>query len=496
MDNPMLLGLPHLCMEMIFDFLELQDLLRCRLVCRQFKTYAEGTRVRELVVNWSTLRNWYQTDRLINCNNSISITAFPSVRSSPLRLDQLRFLCIYMDGPANAALHIENVNQFQALVHLEVKFDRRCKHSVTLRLPNLRLLNVRSFRPQPSYILATPNLDVLACNLIDEVEHPRAAQVRQLKCDYISDNRLAGFTGLERLKLRCKGQNLSGLSLSNWTVLKELSITYSDSNLRDEFKDSLTTLMRQRTNLKRKELRIYLNDVLLNDLQQLDLANGENPRAMKNSERFMFKNYRQIRSGIYPSIISVHFNELMVVLDFKLADDFFDRFKIIGFVTAAGRIDRDLFKSFLRHARQILSLTLINTDLSLEFMNLLPEIRPGLTNLCINGYSGPVNDFEFILRFNRLETFVTDAGLFSFEFIIRTLQKLNNLRCIRFRADDCTVQIDGLKSYNLQIFEGYFAGNDFFRRTDLNLDGLLAAYREGITSSLPKRPVRKRARLE
>ena len=431
MDVSPLLPLSQVCLEEIFAFLGVRDLVKCRAVCRRFKACAEATRVNELVVNWTFPRNWYRTDRPIDDSNSISLNAFSFVQSSKLNLNHLKFLFINVDHSANAAFDIGIVNVFKELLHFEVEFE--------------------ALSDVPFFILTNPNIDVLACNRIDRVQVEHVETIRRLKCDYKADKHLAKFKSLEFLELQCIGAGLSELSLLDWPFLKELSV--ADSDLSDEFKRSLATLMRQRTDLRREELKIYLNNVLLDDERQLEFRRGSNPSAMRDSERFWIKNYKKIRPNVHPPVTSVHYNELMEI-EFELFNDFFDRFREIAMVTASEPVDCRDFELFLDFAKQVVGLTLINTKLDQLFMNRLPSTNGRLTYLCIKGVTDIVSDFDFILRFDRLRTFITDSELSTFEVVGNAFRLLNEFATFRFTVDDDTVQIDRSKSYKLQIFKG------------------------------------------
>ena len=147
-------------------------------------------------------------------------------------------------------------------------------------------------------------------------------------------------TRAQALVCHCPFELLNGVRLSNWKDLKELRIQseslyeYAEDEPEfDEFRSSLVNVMRHRTESKREELRLYLEDVLLVDVEQLTGCfrspyvdyNLVPDHRTTNGDLFFFKNYRLIRRDFYPFVFYVNFNELME-LNVELSSDFFDRF--------------------------------------------------------------------------------------------------------------------------------------------------------------------------
>ena len=161
-------------------------------------------------------------------------------------------------------------------------------------------------------------------------------------------------------------------------------------------------LMNLKTALKRENLKFYLKDVLLIDIQQLlgcediDIPN-----------LFWFKNYRQLHRTSYSLVEELQFEHLMD-LDIELATDFFDRFPAIQYLSVAGSAEQDDLEWFLKNAKALTCLTLTNTAVDQTLMTSLPEISSRLTNLKVYGSSVLVNDFNFVLKLKQLEVFEVD----------------------------------------------------------------------------------------
>ena len=503
--------LPDLCLRKIFAFLNLRDLIKCRAVNRQFKYYADLANVDELVVQRGTssckgsfqsrCRNWYLTDRPIEFENSVSANAFASLKSSPLKLDQLKFLHVHLPS---ASVDFAILNGLKQLVHLEIKSEKEIGASRQLNLPNLRVLDVRAFE-HGSYVLKTPKLEVLACENIArvQVEHPEA--IKRLECQYRGDvHHLMRFKNLESLDCRCIGCDLDGVDLSGWANLKVLDLSvamecYDEENY-PEFRDSLVAIIRQRAALKRDELKLYLKDVLLTDEKQLPL----DYEIMDYPDAFWFLNHSQLRRDAYPSVNELQYDFLME-LGVELSDDFFRRFPAIEYLTAKGPVDRDDFEWFLKRATALRSLTLKNTLLSQAAMENLPKICSELTNLEVQDSAGLVTDFNFVLQFKHLEVFETDRQLGSLDVVAKAFQQLEELAVFAFRAGKECVEIERISKpkYNLSFWtvsaSDNKAGTLKLEQNDLEWSELATLYdqRRAAPPAGRKKAARiKRARLE
>ena len=446
--------LPDLCLKKIFRLLNLRDLAKCRAVSRQFKFYAEKAPVDELVViggSCAYCRDWYLTNKPIDFENTISLKAFKSVQSSPFELDQLQFLHIHLSAAADWDSKI--LNGFSRLAHLEIKSSAGNNRPLTLTLPNLKTLDFSS-AGHSSYVLKTPKLEVLKCDDVQriQVEHPE--RIKLLECHYSGTNHMAKFKGLERLEFRLIGSDLEGVRLSDWKELKELMLNmatgcYDEENYED-FQNSLVDLERQKTALKRDALKLYLNDVLLTDVnkQLLDWEDMDAP------DFFRFKNYRHLRLDSYPKVEELDFVHL-ADLDVDLSADFFGRFPAIEYLTASGPVNQEEFEWFVRNAKAVRSLTLTNSSLDQEFFDSLPKLNSSLTHLQVFESSGLVTHFDFILQLEQLEVFETDRQLDSLDLPEKAFRQLNELAIFEFRKRNEAVVIERFgrvkNSYGLEF---------------------------------------------
>ena len=446
--------LPDLCLRKIFALLGPLDLVKCRAVSRQFKFYADRTKVTELVVmedkSLYVPENWFRMDIQIDRKNSISLNAFNSAKSSPFKLDeQLKFL--YLNLLNNDSTY-EIVNDLKQLQHLEIygghywPRDRPTK-TKSLVLPNLKVLVIRD---PHSFVLKTPNLEVLSCRSMDKVRFEYPETIRRVECvnDGESYGELAKLRDLEVLHVELDLDGvLDGIRLSDFTRLKELCFAINFGTMcvdesDKQYRSSVINILHERIALKRDELKLYVSDVPLVNAKQLPVYEVLFPSeisdadfdAMEAERGFKFMNYRLLRRASYPEITWMNFNQLMR-LDFEISEDFFERFPRIQELGATGQIEREQFEWFLQNATALRKLELYETRLDQAFIDCLPNLCPRLTHLKFYENSGLVNiniNIQFLLQFEHLEVFETDRPLHSFDVAaaaFRPSTKLKRLLC-------------------------------------------------------------------
>lgn len=254
MNLPSIVQLPDLCLKKIFTHLGLQDLARCRRVCRLFKFYADQAEVHELVVFThnpirfaysNSFGNWYQTDKRIPSNNVISFEAFSTLNPSQFRLNQqLKFLCVdvrQISSNPDLDLDFELLNAFKQLIHLEVTWGfektERCRKE--LNLPNLKVLNFFFIVCRP-LVLRTPKLAALLCEEIDKVEFEYPESIKKLESQYLGASAMAKFKNLELFICFSNASTLdpdllfAWKHLKSWTSIQTGFITVKKNTQRSE----------------------------------------------------------------------------------------------------------------------------------------------------------------------------------------------------------------------------------------------------------------------
>ena len=450
--------LPDLCLRKVFAFLGLRDLVKCRAVNRQFKFYADRTKVTELVVGKRYPGQsgiWYQTGKPIDSKNSISPKAFASAKSSPFKLDQqLKYLCICAESSAA----FKFLNELKQLIHLEVA--GYTGNPVSLILSNLKVLVVDS---QISFALKTPKLEVLQFSSVSSVnklrfEYPET--IKWIECNSYNGGEdfrhLIKFRNLEVLEAFLEaGDALAGFRLSDLPALKELRLRFGAWNLYldgdEEFKSSVLDILRQRSALQRDELVLSLNEVLMDDVKQLpifedlfdpsiDEEDPDDSALEAATNAFKFMNYRQLLRDSYRWITAVNFN-LLMGLDFEISEDFFVRFPRIQELTATDLVVREQFEWFLQNAKALRVLKLFETRLDQAFADHLPKLCSRLTDLKLYESSGLVFNFNFLLQFEQLKSFDTDLSLHSFD-LAAAFRQSTKLKSLRFRTGNAFMEIE------------------------------------------------------
>ena len=493
--------LPDLCMRKILAFLSLRDLLKCRVVNRQLKAYADSTQVTELVVDWERRYgepyyvsfNWFGKVRQFDFEGAISLDASKFAKLSLFKLNQrLKFLNIHLRNNESIYMILNNLEQ---LIHLEILSSINSSEKMTLALPNL---NVFAIRGQDSIILKTPKLEVLRCKMSKiQLEYPET--IKRLECPNCSRDDLGGLTklsSLETIHIEFGGR-LDGIRLSDLADLKELHITCDMMHYPSvyvELRRSLLRLMHERSALLRDELKMYMNDVLLVDSKQF--PNYVRMQA-EGLDEFKFTNYRLLLRHSYPAITCVDFNGL-TELDFEISEDFFVRFPRIQKLTAYGLVDQEQFEWFLQNATALNSLQLTQTRLDQAFVDRLPKLCSRLARLELYEPSGLITNIQFLLQFEQLEVFETDRPLHSFDLAaaFRQLEKLERLLC---PAGDAFIRIQRSSpledNYSLCFFGETCDGKPIQRFATFDQENLswaqVAALYEQRKAGLNYAPVKK-----
>ena len=471
--------LPELCQRKIFAFLSVQDLVKCRAVNRQFKYCVDLTEVTELAVCDEKQKSfpygigrfgiWFETGRKIDFKDAISLRAFASAKSSPFKLHQkVKFLHISTRKPFDFKI-LDDLNQ---LVHLE--FDSRETTKQTISLANLKVLSIRC---RASFVLNTPKLEVLKCNWIGDIEFKYPQTIKRLEFDGFDFNHqnLTKLTNLEALRFSLNNVDYLDVvcgRLSNLTGLKELHLEFDlicgkcDNEGRHEMiHRSLTRIVQERASLKRDDLKITLNDMLLIDEEHLPnfdayLCPGFEDKgdweewANRVDTPFRFMNYKLIYYTDF-KVNQVDFCEL-AALNFEISEDFFERFPRIRVIFAENAVDREKFEWFLQNATALRVLELSKTTLDQAFFDRLPKLSSRLTHLTVYESFGLVTDFQFLLQLEHLEEFETDRAFHSFDLVATIFRESQALKSLRFMVGSASVKIwrsSALEdNYSLQFF--------------------------------------------
>lgn len=397
--------LPYLCLREIFSYFGLRDVARCRLVCRLFKFYADLVAVRELVVYTpcnDRKSHWYLTDRQIEYKDEINPQEFASLRKSHQLRQQLNFLRIHVLEGA----HFEYLNDFDQLIHLEIGYWQGTVHSpLVCTLPNLRVLNLGWINPR--LVLKTPRLEVLKSVCVEDLDFEYPETIKRLECDETRRKKMAALKNLEVFSCVADGDAFYRVRHC-WMRLKELDLRFTDwsyfgKRKYEAFRRVFTSCLGTITE-SGAELKINFEDVRLVEVGQLEDFN------FMNTYGFYMKNYKWITGDRRLRLRCINYGDLMDLVQ-ELSSDFFERFPSIRTVQVTRLVDPNQLAWFLKHTRNPPTL-IVSSTLGEQFLSNLANINDRLMHLkIIEGHPNAISNFDFLLQFRSLCSFVTDLPI-------------------------------------------------------------------------------------
>lgn len=151
----------------IFEYLEMADILKLRLVCKQFKLIIQNMRFDELIFvsdDCPIEGNWFYSNRPFNLNNLIDSSKLSILKTSfistEFTLKRLKIVC----GGEDFQLSLNDLNKFKNLVNLELYIVTSIKpesvDEIVLYLPKLETLFLYNnlLLKLTNLILKTPKL--------------------------------------------------------------------------------------------------------------------------------------------------------------------------------------------------------------------------------------------------------------------------------------------------------------------------------------------------
>lgn len=148
-------NLPNENLIAIFGYLDLYDLIQKRLVNKRWRaiiTHEMAYKELNIIDYFSTSKSrWYYTGKPLNFqfllahyeNDPLPTTIYRSKLFSAMfgKLKYLRLSCVLSEA---AGFHLEVLNDFQSLYHLDI-FSLLVRSKKTLSLANLRVLSINKF---------------------------------------------------------------------------------------------------------------------------------------------------------------------------------------------------------------------------------------------------------------------------------------------------------------------------------------------------------------
>lgn len=452
---------PELLVQ-VLSCLDVNDLLNCRLVNRQWKATIEchirihGLTVREQEVNPKVFLVF--TTPSMNSNHR-----FVSCRSGDFT--KISFLKIILKNLKKLSVnkfHSEVIGSLNKLANLENLFIRGIDTKLTIQSTSLRTLAVKWKAEKAKLSLDTPNLSKI--DFYSKVQYrdslrfvgsgdPKSIthlsalefsevfpQLANLKVCYLVDSEripsglLKIFPALQLLHFaRCESTKVSAL-LSSKSKLR-----------RTEFKLYHLGLPIDRPKLDGDmdvhfdigylakyvdRFRYKLNIVLRKEWASSSLSE-------RKHFRLLLSNYSRLPSQM-PYNVFVNYRSLNRHFNGQIDRGFFSRFINIRFLNVEKPIgDQDQFLWFLRNCKQLEKLVIKNA-LDQKLYDQLPEYWPSSSELAIE--EAQKLDWKFLLEFKQLLRFTTGQEI-SLSLVTRAIQKFETLKYFEFQRHNRLVRI-------------------------------------------------------
>ena len=414
---------------------------------KRFRFFCDEVKVRELIVYqhrngfYTGRRYWFQSNKLINYNDSISPEIFQSYRSV-LKFDQnLRRL--HLNVAKSICFKIEVFNSLLQLEQLEIECD--CVDNYTLTLPNLKIFKLRApIQHDRQLKMKTPKLEALDCYNLRSIEIDQPETIKHLRIDYFHSE-LEELVNLEVLEC-AQFENINKEILSILSNLKVLCC-YGPivQNMRIEERlnliNNISFIMKQKLVLRRTELKVYLQGVQLIDGNDLNTF-----KLNLEDTRFQIENYANLYNSLY-FITYVNYSDLIALMK-QVPDDYFNKFSQIRKVEVTAKVDADHFIWFVSKLKSVVWLELKNASLNQSMIDSLLGCSCDLEILLVNEDQNLNLNFDSILKCKRLAVFETNQSVQnSFDLAIKAFSRLTEFMYFIFKKDDETVEIRKLFQY-------------------------------------------------
>ena len=449
--------LPEELYQVLFEFLNLHDLLELRLVCRFFNKQVKSYRVNELFIRLdSDKRPWefeywfYRTPGHSFTNILLPSKAF--ILKRPLfeieRLKCLKFEVHYFEDLDLD--YREILNGLVHLVHLELRyrFSPRTKdeESIEVRKRNGKLVLPKLKRLYlDTYFAKKLQLEIDAPKLHDfywwgnaQRELPQIVLVHpsSVKCLGIYQfeqlsRKLPSLKGIEHLSaLKCTG--LNGEFLADYPNLKSLTVRHK-VQLSD-----FVNLLKQRF-LHKKDLRVYFGGLEITHRNELDLIEQESGCSLPDIDLQkwfvqdkLIENCENLSRDVHATfgVTNIRYDSVIKLRDGVIPDVFFEVFKHVNTVYCYTNVNQTHFIKFLASCQGLKDLRLKNCEIDQKFVDELPRIS-SLNKLEISKNDRKL-DFRFLNRMYNLENFNTDQSIVKHEGL--SLNRHRHLSRISFIA--------------------------------------------------------------
>lgn len=424
------MNLPVELWTLIFEnYLSIQDLVNCRLVCRRWHSIVKCLNINSLVIYDNHppkyCEKWFGTNNEIDRIHSFKI--IKNYESPTINLDKTIFsktkkLCFYF---ARIKIQIHTlINSFKCLEQLElVEFDNLGTTKCDLILPNLQILNFDNsfFEHKTNFCFPKlTNLRIINSRYpyqVNRIEIRYPESIVEFICKKFNNDQVKKMKNLQ--SFYCGKMNQVDDDLL--AVLTKLETIYFTGE-----KNVLNNLIRQKKLYKRNDLKLLYGGINMKmkdliDFTSIHRLDNKDLKMDQNCIEFISKNYGMVAETlpflceIYYDSLENSFDSIPSDLGLRLTD--LHTVHIVKLVKHPDQPNR--FLASLKSLGKIKNLDIKNSSLNQEFFDQLPHSLPYLRSLAISEKTD--FDFNFIFKFKCLEVFRCDQEL-DLDFVKKVLQ--------------------------------------------------------------------------
>lgn len=447
----------------ILSYLDVNSLLRSRLVSKCFKKNVNRVRIDSLVVNDHFSDSEYEydaykyflTNDLISNSVCLSTANLKFFESSLMRLilSKIRRLCFNdqdVDMQMNTVndFDLELFNQFKHLEHLEIGLRHFFKINCRLQLPNLQVLSFKKAFYFNHLQLECPNLYAFRSenSSLQFIQFYWPEKITHLfirnELDFISS--ISQFVNLVYLFL------IDGFILStclpdflNFNRLEELHLGSAKSDV-----ISAIWNKRQTANLDfdiyLKGFRVDKKDDLKPFIRELSYGGEARDFQPSNFTEFLLTKYSRTCEVMNDIIIKqIDYNTIM---EFELPNDFHQKVININLLKVKGNDSKSTFNerefiNFLKKIKGLISLQIDNVLFDKFFYNNLNAMQPLLKVLRITFLDSETSiPLDFLLNLKRLMIFKTNVRIRA-DLVKDLFNQLENFESFSFVYRDQDLKI-------------------------------------------------------
>lgn len=441
----------------IFGCLDANDLLRCSLVSREWRSFIvqsveiNSLSCKETVGHFHEMRysfNWesIENDRILLADD------LKFLRSEWVLTLLKKVKRLYIHHPVGFIADEDSkqslvpvLNQFVALEQLQLNALRvGKKKGATLKLSNLVCLTVAHFLGAGRLKLNTPKLTSFStgaqtggllapnCGRLRDFDFQCADKILYLDVEECEDG-VRKFENLQILFCRSVSKDkVDSFSdfLAALPKLRELHCQYIGYK-------SVCRLLSAKCKKRRLDFNFYFCGFHIDTINELDAYLGEAKRDVLHWNSTGWETMLEHPNKLSPTIKYIweiwQYDELLHYFERTSFASFFTRIIKIEEVELKQPIDDEpKFIEFLNACEHIRDLLIQNTSLNQDLLDELPVYQPFITDLTI--MDEPGLELKFILDFKYLSSFATDQKV-SLAFIVQAFEQLKLLTRFRVRLD-------------------------------------------------------------